>query len=315
MNIALKIKAIFNRRDNKDWLKKLVEEAEKHRYNFDSLPFKIIEQKEAGFVVKVNGLFAFISFYHMPWKYPDAGYWRAVSPYLINRVFFCKIYEIKKDPLSIIINGEIPQFKSVKLDIGQEYSGLVVKISKYGVFIDAGFHFGWRCGSFLGLMHRSQIGDRKLEDFNEGDEIKVIYQGLNDMGKLLFSNDRERMGWKIGVPAELVGQTTWARVVRKTSNNAVDLLIKGIYKEPLTIDKSYPPKYKKQLKKLKNELKDGQIINCEILEVDEKHKKIKIRWLAEIDTDIEIDNSLANNLDDQAIANLINMKNELKIKN
>lgn len=307
---GIKEKFITTGKDN--WIPERLYEMEEHRDNFDTLPFKIIELKDFGFLTKVKGLYSYISFYHMPWKYVDTESWIAIAPCLIGKKFYCKIHKVDKDPIAIILNGELPQFKKVELTIGQEYNGLIIKKVDYGFFIDIGNHFDWSCGSVIGLMHKSQIANSEdLTNHKIGEQISIIYQGLNDNGQYLFSNDREKTDWQLGAPQGLIGEIMWAKVVRKENSNQIDLLIRGIYKAKLSLDKSQSSKYKRKLKQLKNGLVNGQIVNCEILEANDKNKTLKVKWLAEIDTDIELDNSLINNLDKETITNLIKVKNRL----
>ncbi|MCL1932668.1 MAG: hypothetical protein FWF53_02480 [Candidatus Azobacteroides sp.] len=188
-NLKNIIKRKFGKPDKKEWLDKLVENLENQRVKNKNLPFKIADIKDRGFVVKVSGLYAFISFYHMPWKYSNINYWTAIFPKLIGKIFYCRVYSIKKDPiLSIIIDGRIPQFKKPELTIGKNYKGIITEKSKYGIFIDIGYHFDWRCGSFVGLLHKSQFDSMQLfSDCSVGDEIEILYQGLNEKGQLVFS--------------------------------------------------------------------------------------------------------------------------------
>ncbi len=304
--IVNRIKERYSQPDKKEWLDKLVVDIEQHRDNYESLPFRIVEIKETGFLVKVNGLFAFISFYHMPWKYHDLDSWRAVAPYLINKKFYCKIHKIEKAPLSVIVNGEIPQFKKVELSAGKEYSGLIIRKTDFGLFIDIGYHFDWHCGSVVGLIHKTRINSAgNPGDYNSGKEITVIYEGLNDNGQYLFSNDRGRTDWwSMEVPQSLVGEIVQGKVIREPNSNQADVLIHGIYRTNLALDRAQSTKYKRKLKQLKSDLVHGQIVNCEIVEVNEKDKTIKVKWLAEIDTDIELDNSLINHLDQETVNNL-----------
>lgn len=310
VKIIDKIKKTISQPDKKKWLDKLVTELEEQRFNFESLPFKIIEFKKSGFLVKVNGLFGFISIYHMPWKYNDKELWATVAPYLIDKVFFCKVHKIDKDPIAIIVNGEIPQFKKLELVIGDEYTGVILKNTDYGIFVDIGKHFDWRCGSIVGLMHKTQILiNTDLKDYATGQEITAIYLGLNDKNQYLFSNDRDKADWYMGIPQGLVGDVTWAKVIRDASIFA--FLILGKYKAKLTIDKNHSAKYKRRLKQEKKELRNGQIINCEILGANESHRILTFKWLGELDTKVQLDNSLVNNLDKNTITNLIKIKNGL----
>jgi ribosomal protein S1 len=299
--------------DKNDWISERLNEIEIHRDNFETLPFKIVELKEFGFLTKLKGLYSYISFYHMSWKYFDNESWTAIAPNLIDKTFFCKIHKIDKDPIAIILNGELPQFKKAELIIGEEYKGLIIKITDYGLFIDIGFHFNWKCGSITGLLHKSQFtANEKIGDYELGQEITTVYQEINKNGQPVFSNDREKIDWQIGKPQELVGQTIWAKVIRQPDSKTVNLLVKGKYKSILTIDKqAYAPKHRKKLKKAKNQLKHGEIVNCEVLGFNKTNRTLKVNWITEIDTEIMVDNSISNNLDNDTLKKLITLKNKI----
>jgi hypothetical protein len=196
-----KVKNIFKPTDKKEWLSNLIDDAEMHMNNNNSLPFKIMELKNIGFSVKVNGLFAFISFYHMPWKYSNVNSWIAIAPYLTNKIFYCKIYAIGREPLKIVINGEVAQFKKVNLVWGGMYKGLVIGILEYGLLIDIGYHFEWHCGSVVGLIHSSQFGNgKKPEDYEAGQEITVIYVKPHENNHHLFNIEYGEKEPQLDVP-------------------------------------------------------------------------------------------------------------------
>jgi len=307
------LKEKFGDSDKCNWIPERLNEIETHRLNFDTLRFKILELKEFGFLANVKGLYSYISFYHMPWTYYSTDSWIAVGPYLIGKKFFCKIHKVSKDPISIILNGDLPQFKKAELTIGEEYKGLIVKIAKYGAFIDVGYHFDWKCGSLTGLLHKSQLADNEnFSDLMIGQEILTVYQGLNDDGQLVFCNNTEKIEWLMGKPQELVGQSIWAKVIRKPDSMIVDLLVKGRYKSYLMLNThDYAPKYLTKIKHAMNELPHGEIINCEITGFNEKYRTLNVRWLVEIDTDIIFDNSILNNLDSKTLEKIIALKNKI----
>lgn len=296
-----------------DWISERLFEIENHRDNFDTLPFKIVELKESGFLTKVKGLYAFISFYHMPWKYYNAESWIAIAPYLTDKIFYCKIHKVDKDPNAILLNGELPQFKKAELTIGEEYKGVIIKIVDYGVFIDIGYHFDWKCGSLTGLLHKSQLSvNENLSDLKLGQEIKTIYQELNNNGQLVFSNDREKIDWQLGIPQELVGQIIWAKVVRQADSDNIGLLVRGKYNSTLTIDNpAHAPEFRKKIKNAKNKLKHGEIINCEVTGFNEKTRVLIVTWRVKIDTKNVADNTISNNLDNDTIAKLMSLKNKI----
>ncbi len=312
-NFVNDLKIVFGSTDKKEWLDKLIENLEKQRFEDINLPFKIIKIKEKGFVVKVSGLFAFISFNHMPWKYYDIDSWVAISPKLIDKVFFCKIHKFNKDPLSIIVNGDLPQFKKTELIVGEEYIGVIIKKLKYGIIVDIGCHFNWKCGSLVGLMHKSQF--RFKDSFLNctiGDEIQLCYQRLNEDEQFIFSQNTEIKDWNSGKPQELIGKTVWVRVVRNPDGTKIGFLVNEKYKGNITLlKKDYTPKYRRIISEAKRKLSDGEIINCEVTGFSERKMSLELRWIVELDTEMLIQDSIINKLDKNSLEKMIEKRNEI----
>jgi len=298
--------------EKKEWFEKLVETLETKKKENISLPFKIVDIKENGFAVKVSGLYAFIAFSHMPWKYNDIESWIATYPKLTDKTFFCKIHKIFKDPLSIIINGEIPQFKKVELEIGKEYKGLIIKKSTYGVFVDIGYNFDWKCGSFVGLLHKSQFErNNSFLNCSTGDEIQIIYQGSNENGQLVYSQNNEIDYWDNKKTQELLGQIVLVYIVRKTEENKIIFLVDGKYKGRIVNSKVYyTPANRRKIKEAKNNLKDGETINCEVISCDERRKVLDLKWIIEFDTHFGMKNTIENGLDYHTLQKLLAVRNE-----
>jgi len=301
---------------NTSWISERLNELEIHKDNFDTLPFKIVELKNSGFLTKVKGLYSFISFNHMPWRYSDINSWIAIAPSIIDKIFYCKIYEFNKDRPSIILSAVLTQFKKAEIIKGEEYKGLITRISDFGVFVDIGYHFDWKCGSLIGLLHKSQLADsEELSDFRLGQEITTICQEVNENGKPVFSNDRVKTDWQMGKPQELVGQSIWANVVRYADNKTVDLFVKGKYKADLIIDtQTYSLNYRIKIFNAKKELSNGEIINCEVTGYNLRNRTLQIHWLTEIDIEINVDNSILNNLDDKTIEKLITLRKNISMQ-
>jgi len=311
------IEKIFKKQpDKKVWLDKLIDNLETKLLEDASVPFKIVELKREGFVVKVSGLYAFVLFNFMPWKYSNINYWTSVSPTLIGKVFYCKIHSIKKinSTFSIMINGNILQFKKIELIIGENYRGIVLEKVGTGIFVDAGFHFDWRFGSFVGYMHHSQFDSVELfTRCSVGDEIDVLYQGLNEKGQTVYSQTNEMAEWNEGIPQDMVGQIVLVYVIRDEDDKKTKLLVNGKYKGRLI----YSFGSKQSIRKMKNSLKEGTIIHCEVIGFNEKNHILKLKWVMELDgefIDMEIadkiskKNNIMNNLDSGTIQKLKAMK-------
>lgn len=140
------LKKLFNFQDEKNYLSKLVENFENLEQKGENIPFRITGIRRKGFVIKSVGLFGFISFGHMPWKYENHNAWNAVCPSIKGKIFFGRTHQFKKNPLTLILNGEIPQFKKTELNETDKYKGIVINKTKYGLFIDVGYHFNWTAG-------------------------------------------------------------------------------------------------------------------------------------------------------------------------
>lgn len=301
----------------KEWLDKLVENLETKKSENTNLPFKIIEMKSTGFVVKVSGLYAFISFNHMPWKYSKINYWLSISPALIGKIFYCRVHNIEKDSLlSITIDGKIPQFRKTELLIGENYRGIIVEKVRKGIFIDIGYHFGWKCGSFIGFLHKSQFDAVQLfSSCSIGDEIEIFYQGINEKGMLVYSQTNEVVEWSNEIPQGLVGQIVLVRIVQNEDGKGIRLLVKGRYNGRMI----YTFGSKQINKKIKNSLKVGEIVQCKVIGFDEKARTLNLKWAAELDEEIieDIKNniskkSIVNNLSDDTIQRLLSIREKIE---
>jgi len=316
-NLKKFIERKFSKPDKKEWLDKLVENIETKKIENAILPFKIIDLKNKGFLVKVSGLYAFISFNHMPWKYSKNDYWTSIFPKLIGKVFFCRIQSVKKEPLlSIVINGESHKFKKRELLIGENYRGVIIEKVRSGIFIDVGYHFDWRCGSYIGYLHKSQFDTVQLfSNSSVGDEIKILYQGVNEKGLILYSRTNEILDWNNAIPQGLLGQIVLVHIVRGEDDKVPKLLVKGKYNGKMI----YELGSKKTTRKIKNNLKDGEIIHCEVIGFKEKERVLKLKWAAELNNELIEDvkknigsKRIINNLSDDTIQKLIAIRDEIE---
>lgn len=314
-NLLDNIKGLFNSHQKKEWLEELVASLEKKQEENISLPFRIVDIKENGFIVKVSGLFAFVTFSHMPWMYNDRGSWLAIQPKLLNKLFYCKIHKISKDPLSIIIDGQIPQFKKVDLEIGNEYKGLIIKKYAYGVLVDIGYHFDWHCGSFVGFLHKSEYRSKHaFINCSMGDEIPVFNQYVDENGQLVFTQDKLFFYWNNSKPQELIGQVVLARVVRETNEeNQILFIVNDKYKARLENSKAnYTTSRRKKINEAKRKLKDKETITCEVIGCNEEERVLYLRWIIEFDTHFGMKNTIENGLDFHTLQKLLSLKDQTK---
>lgn len=284
-----------------DWKVSRMNEVEACRLQGKSLPFGILECKDKGFLAKVKGLYAYIPFHSMPWDYFDRSAWVAVAPYLIRKKFFCKIEQSNPDNFSIILNAKIPQFKGVELTIGDHYSGIIIKKSRYGLFVDIGFHFDWSSGSIVGLLHQSELDDEET-GYREGEKLMVMYHGVNNDGKVSLKNIDSEVDWYSLEMQEKIGQTTWALVSRQEDCNRTNrVLVEGKYDAVLNIPVSqFPGDYQKSVNKAFRALSNNDIIHCKIIRYIYSNKTLLVNLTAEFEGERLVSIGLPEYVDDVA---------------
>ena len=292
-NIKNSIKQIFSKPNNNEWLNRRFAELENLRLKQTNLPFKIIDIKETGFIVKVAGLHAFVSFNHLFWIYGDYNFWKAIYPELIGKVFYGRIYDLKlSDHLFILLDAKIPQFKKTELTEGNSYRGIIVGKIYCGVFVETGYHFEWRYGSFPGFMRKSQFKSRDLfTSCSVGDKIEVFYQGKNESGQLEYSETNELLDWKDEIPQSLVGQKILARAVREESKFA--LLVNDKYRGRIDGSKTICINgIDRSVNRYRRKLKDGDMIHCEVTGFSNEERTLELTWLIEHDWEFMKNNRL-----------------------
>lgn len=264
---------------NTDYLNELVDDLEKKVSLDQSLRFRIEQIKANGVSVKVNGLFAYLSFLHMPWTYPSIDHWQTIAPSLLGKSFYGKVFNIKKDPLFILMNGESHSFKDIDLITGDAYNAIILNKTIYGLFVDIGYHFGWEYGSLVGLIHSTNIPKALFAEKTEGDIIKTYYLGMNPKEQLIFGNNQSIRNWVTGNPHQLLGQIVSAKISKE--NNKLNILVEEKYKSTLPVSGAL---YKTEIKKVNaaiRNLQDNDIIQCEVYKINDEKMLLQLKWTSE----------------------------------
>ena len=277
--IKTKIENLFSpkKTEEKDYLTVLVDNLKEAQKNHQSLPFRINSAKRNGFVVKVKGLFAYVSFYQMPWEYKSVEHWRAVAKHLVGKKVFCKIHSISENvrPIQITVNAENHIFEKTKLIPLEQYECVVIHKSKYGLIVDLGYHFDWEYGSFNGLIHKSTYtNDDKLLNAEAGDIVKTYFHGIKKKGTLkngglILGNQNVQKEWLTGELENLVGTIQTATVMLDEKGKR-GFFIDGKYRTMIHIDKKIYPN-KKSIKKELNNLRMYSDIECRILRISKSN--------------------------------------------
>ncbi len=172
---------------NHKLLEKSIQKVKSTYENQEALYFEIVGAKNNGFLVKVNGVFAYVPFSHMPWAYSAVTQWYYVRDFLVGKSFQGKVAVFEPNPLSILLDARVTTFKKLKLTQLQQYKGVIIYKAKYGLFVDIGIHFDWKYGSITGLYHKKLMPKEEIyEKVSEGDTILSTLYNYNRDEKLIL---------------------------------------------------------------------------------------------------------------------------------
>jgi len=269
------------KKKNDDWLERLFDNIERVREQEMVVPFRIINIRTSGFQVKIKGLFGFVPFSLMPWKYNNSECWAAIFSSLKEKTFFGKVITFEKSLISsrftrIIVDAKVRMFKEVDLYSDVDYSGIVFYKNIYGVFIEIGVHFNWKYGSIQGFLPVSRFPDpESYLKCEPGQQINVNILEKKEKG-YIFKDARYRDLYTI-----YVGKTIQAKTVRSDTNDLI-FLVEDQYKAKMPIRREIYGNDTDLIMKIRNSLPDGTIINCEVLNVS-KGNFFSIKFLPHTD--------------------------------
>lgn len=264
--------------EDKSYLPKLIENFEKLNESGDNIPFKINDIRTKGFVIKVAGLNGYISFNHMPWQYENLNAWLIVFPAIRGKIFFGKTHHFSKEPLSIFLNGEILQFKKADLNINEKYTGIIIHKTGYGLFVDFGFHFNWDCGSIVGMVHKSNFTPIEAFDSLEvGQTFETYFLGKNERDQYSFGDIDNAEEWLNGEVNKLVGKIVPVNVIAFYEGKRSYLIDKK-FNALLPLSLAIYPKNYKLVKIAMENLNNGDLIHCEVLEANHINKTLLLKW-------------------------------------
>ncbi len=261
----------------KPYIIRLIRELEKAFADDEPINMRIEKKLQDGFSVKVNGLYSKINYRDMPWNYSFPSQWQVVSTSLVGKVFSCKVVNIKTVPFSCRvvacrIKNSLPGIK-----VGETYKSIIVSKTIFGVFVDAGIHFGWKYGSFFGLMHKNNMDSPlDIDILKEGQTTETTYWGKNKEGKLVFGSNNDKFQWFKENFDDLLYNDIQVNVIEH-DNKQLSFYAHGKFKCRLCAPKKSElgtELYKKAVKRLVG----GDVITCKILRVNKHNQQLHVLW-------------------------------------
>ena len=271
-------------KNDKDYLQDLLLKIKEAYTNQENLTYRIVEPKKKGFAVKVGGLFAFVSFNHLGWSYPSIEYWQNISNHLVDNYFTCKIHKVEENPILIQIDAKEQAFGNPNLEKFAKYQGVILQKTKYGVFVDLGFHFNWKFGSLVGLVHKSTLTyESDFEKWNNGGIITILFLGFNENGQMVLEDEKLAEEWFTDKIENLIGSLQKVEVIINNRGKK-KFYVKDKYKAVLPINTRMYPEYDiVKIEKLFNELENNQTISCKIIDINYKTRSLILKWSLKIE--------------------------------
>jgi ribosomal protein S1 len=242
----------------------------------------------------------------MPWSYQNKASWNAVFKSIKGKQFYGKVFRLVKDPLFILFNARIPQFKPIDLTEDEKYNGIIIEKEKQNLVIDFGDHFNWTCGSIIGIIPKSQL--QTIQDFNDlqlGDKIQAFYYGIDNNEQRLFYLDKIKLDWFLNIPQKLIGQVVNAKITALDNKSNFELLIDGKYKGKLTdLNEQTSYQFQKEFKTALIDFSIGDMISCKVVGFSITNLVLKLNLNQVLKNKGFKDNSILNKLDLAIISKL-----------
>ncbi len=156
--------------------------------NDEVVIFKVTKIKKSGFEVKVKGIFAFVPFSLMPWKYYP-NMWGFMANEIINHKFFAKIVDLDLAQNRIILDATVTEFDEFLLSDGQTYKAIILKKSKNFIIVEIGHRYNWTYGSqaFYITLDSPNYIEIDYAIHSISDEIDLTYiQSANNWKRIKF---------------------------------------------------------------------------------------------------------------------------------
>lgn len=271
----------------KKWFNVLINSIKRREAENIPVRFRIEDITARGFRVKVGGLYAYLPFYCMPWRYKNPSFWNIIFPSIVGKHFMGKVSYFNENPLTIRVNTDSSLFPHApfKFETNEISTGIILEKTNTTLQIDFGYEFGWKRGSLIFKITRnSEEKDVDLfPQYNQGEEFDAVYIGKSAAGNDIFCYED---GSYFSEEHNLIGRKVWAKLER-TESDFLCFQIDEKYAGELLLDKKDDLGISHELlQKTLQTLPDEQRLQCKVMDVT-PNGTLQLKWLVDIAPDAE----------------------------
>lgn len=239
------------------------------------ISFEIVRTNPNGYVVKVKGLYAFIPYSLMPWKY-SYKYWNYIDSYIIGARLFGKIVKIEER--SIVVDASHSNYSEFNLQQNKFYEAIILKKGKKFVLIEIGNNFQWKFGSLTYyILLDKQENNSEFEIYLPGDVITLQYdETINHWERIYLGESKVKD--KLNLSKELY--LGMYRKIKLTKNPEFTgklgvLEDDNVFSFLETKSNNYDSILYPHIKEIIRDLKENEEIICQYILISKVHNKIK----------------------------------------
>jgi len=159
--------------------------------NNETLVFSIRGFKKTGFQVKTRGIYAFVPFSLMPFKFP-LEIWHIIKYEIKNASFFAQVADIDLNQNKIILDPTITKFENFYLTDSQTYKAIILLKYPRFIVVELGHRYNWQFGSLCYLVHFDSPNYLEINYSTDSisDEISLTYiKSAHNWKRINFEKD------------------------------------------------------------------------------------------------------------------------------
>lgn len=262
--------------------------------NNETVIFTITGIKKTGFQVKVKGIFAFVPFSLMPFKYTPA-LWNVIKQELIGHKFFAKIITADIQNNRITLDATVTEFEEFKIIDGATYKAIILQKNPKFIIVEIGHRYNWQFGSQCFIVTFDSPNYLEIDYYTQSvsDEIDLTYiETANNWIKISFEKKEKETNYF----SDFYTLNTLEKKIEIKQNQFIDLeeKITQLKQEIPEKAKVTESKYENLLAFFEKQQKTIEQLKKRNTKLQQNHQKSLNQTLSLIDEKMQLEEKITN---------------------